>query len=434
MAGVNDKSLVRWTGYPAGLNNRAAATDGPTDENGNPTSLREAVNVMLDQNGKPQRRPGRTKVVAAGRAHSLFPTDQYLFAVVDGEIRVYDDAGAGLELIATIATPGDRYVSFTTDDFDVYWSNGVVSGRIAEDLGVHPFWPGTPEPVSLTAIASGGMAAGTYEVSVTIMDADGRESGASSPVRQVLLTGQGIDVTLPPLPAGGHRWRVYVTPPDGEVFYQCADLPGSAGGYIIGAHVAGAKLETLWMDVIPPAQHLRYGHGRIYAVTAGLVMYSEPYRLGLMQHDNHVVVGKECGLFEPVGDAESAGCWVADHKRTYWMGGPDPAAWTQVSKYPHAAVLGTSMLVPGTKLGLETTDNVAYWHAANGIPCIGTPGGLLQPLRERALALPVNGERGASGMMMFDGMVQILTSIFSTSSNNAAARDSADATVRRRTA
>lgn len=434
MAGVNDKALVRWTSFPAGLNNRAAATDGPKDENGNPTSLKDAVNVMLDQQGKPQRRPGRTKVVAAGRAHSLFPTDQYLFAVVDGEIRVYDDTGAGLALIATLEAVGDRYVSFACDDFDVYWSNGVRQGRIAEDLSQHPFWVGTPNPVTLTAIAAGGLAAGVYEVSVTAVDADGRESGASSPVQKVLASGQGIDVTLPALPAGGARWRVYVTPPDGEVFYQCADLPGSAGGYIIGAHSPGAKLETLWMDVIPPANHLRYGHNRIYAVHNGLVMFSEPYRLGLMQHDNHVVVGKECTLFEPVGDVDTAGCWVADHKRTYWMGGPEPTAWTQVAKYPHAGVYGTAMLVPGTRLGLETTDNVAYWHAANGIPCIGTPGGQFIPLRERALALPVNGERGASGLMMFDGMVQILTSIFSTSSNNAAARDSADATVRRRTA
>lgn len=429
-----DPKMTRWSGFPAGLNNREKPTNGPTDERGNPTSLQDAVNVILDQQGKPQRRPGRTKAVNAGRAHSLFATDQYLFAVVDGDIRVYDDMGGGLVLVATITLPGDRYTSFTSDDFDVYWSNGVEQGRIAEDLSLHPFWVGTPNPVTLTAVSAGGLAAGTYEVSVTAVDVDGRESGASSPVQKVLTSGQGIDVTLPATPAGCVRWRVYVTPPDGEAFYQCADLPASAGGYIIGSHVAGAKLETLWMDVIPPSTQLRYGHNRIYAVTNGVVMFSEPYRLGLMKHDSHVVVGKECTLFEPVGDVDTAGCWVADHKRTYWMGGPDPDAWTQIAKYPHAAVYGTAILTPGTRLGLETTDNVAYWHAANGIPCIGTPGGQIIPLREQSLALPVNGERGASGLMMFDGMVQILTSIFSTSTNNAAASDTAEATVRRRTA
>lgn len=414
--------------FTAGLNNKDAAESGIGD------ALRDAVNVMLDPRGRVKRRPGRTQAISASRAHSLFATEQYLFAVADGEIKVYDDSGAGLALVATILAVGDRYVSFASDGFDVYWSNGVEHGRIAEDLSAHPFWVGTPNPVTLAAASAGGLASGRYEVSVTAVDIEGRESGASSPVQKAITTGQGIDVTLPAIPADCARWRIYVTPPDGDAFYQCADLPAATGSYRIGSHSAGAKLETLWMDVIPPASHLRHAHNLLYAVHNGVLMFSEPYRLGLMQHSSHAVIGNECTLFEPVGDADTAGCWVADQKRTYWMGGADPHGWTQIAKYPHAAVSGTSMLVPGTRLGLETTDNAAYWHAANGVPCVGTPAGQFVPLRERALALPVNGERGTSGLMMFDGMVQILTSIFSSSSNNAAARDSADATVRRRTA
>ena len=67
-----------------------------------------------------------------------------------------------------------------------------------------------------------------------------------------------------------------------------------------------------------------------------------------------------------------------------------------------------------------------------GIPCIGLPGGQLLPLREDALALPVDAERGATGLMLFEGIHQLLTTTFGASANLAAASDSADATVKRR--
>lgn len=427
-----DPKMPRWAGFPAGLNNRA--TDAPLDANGNPAALREAVNVVLDQQGKPRRRPGLTAIVEAERAHSLFDAGAHLLAWVDGSFNAYDrDMGA-----TPLRALPDRYITCATDDFDVYWSNGVEQGRIAEDLGLHPFWVGTPTPVTLAVSGAGGLSAGRYEVAVTAVDADGRESGASGPVQATLADGQGLAVTLPALPAGGALWRVYVTPPDGEVFYQCAELPGNATTCAIGVHTPGAKLDTLWLDVLPPCAQLRAGHNRLYALDKNVLMFSEPYRIGLMHPDNHVVIGTDCTLLEPLGDGETAGCWVADHKRTYWMGGADPANWSQIAKYPHAAVPGSSMTLPGTRLGLETTDLVAYWIAANGTPCIGLPGGQLMPLRESSLALPVNGERGASGLMLFDGIAQVLSSVFGASPNLAAdhafARDSAEATVRRRTA
>ena len=98
---------------------------------------------------------------------------------------------------------------------------------------------------------------------------------------------------------------------------------------------------------------------------------------------------------------------------------------------PHAAVPGTSTTLPGSYFGLEV-ETVAYWLATNGTPCIGLPGGQLIPLREDALALPVEAERGATGLMLFDGIRQLLTTTIGASANLAAASDSVDATVTRR--
>ena len=181
-----------------------------------------------------------------------------------------------------------------------------------------------------------------------------------------------------------------------------------------------------------PCQHLRYGHGRLYGLANNVMVWSEPYRLGLMSPDNHVVLGSEATLLEPVGDADTAGCWAAGHKRTYFMAGADPESWQQQARYPHAAVPGTSICVQGALFGLETSAPVAYWLARNGTPCIGLPGGQLLPQREQSLALPVDAERGASGLMLLDGIRQILTTIFGAAGNLAAASDFAEATITRR--
>lgn len=424
--------MVGMGGFPAGLNNRAADTAGPKNEAGAPIALREAVNVSLHNDGSPFRRPGQTQRVT-GKAHSLFAFHDWLLSVVDGELRGYRQAQDGsLTLDAVLATVGDRFCTFASDDFSTWWSNGVTGGRIAEDLSVHPFWVDTPSPVTLSS-TSGSLAKGRYEVSLTAIDADGRESGASGAVGIQVQTGQGIAVALPAAPVGAVRWRLYVTPPDGEVLYQQAELAIGATSAVIGNLTPLAALETQWLHPMLPCQCLRYGHSRLFGLAGNVLIWSEAYRLGLMHPDNHIVLGSEATLLEPVGDGtDAAGVWVADHKRTYFMAGADPATWQQQARYPHAAVPGTSMTLPGSYFGLEITGDVAYWMARNGTPCIGLPGGQLIPLREDALALPVDAERGATGMMLFDGIFQLLTTTIAASANTAAASDSVDATVTRR--
>jgi hypothetical protein len=431
MAGTDEGALLKLGPFPAGLNNRAQATQGPTDQNGAQNALREAVNVVLSNTGSPMRRPGQILRVS-GKSHSLFAMGQWLLAIVDGELRAYMQGQDGsLTQDAVLDTPGDRFCTYATDDFSVWWSNGVTNGRIDEDLSVHPFWIDTPDPVRL-AVGIGALASGRYEVSVTAVDADGRESGASGAVGVNVPTGGSLTVTLPAAPAGTVRWRLYVTPPDGDVLYQQADLPASATSTNVGNLTQTAKLETQWLHPLLPAQCLRYGHSRLFGLPNNVLIWSEPYRLGLMAPDNHVVLGSEATLLEPVGDGtDGAGVWVADHKRTYFMAGADPANWQQQARYPHAAVPGTSTTLPGSYFGLEV-ETVAYWLAANGTPCIGLPGGQLIPLREDALALPVEAERGATGLMLFDGIRQLLTTTVGASANLAAASDSVDATVTRR--
>lgn len=431
MAGVSDKELQRLAGFPAGVNNTAPLTRPPRDEEGVVTAAREAIDLDFDATGRPRRRRGRTTVHATA-THSLFDAGHHLLAVVGGDLKAYDDPGTGLVEVATvIAGLGPRFVSYASDDYDVWWSNGVANGRIAEDLSAHPFWIDTPDPVQVAASAAGGLAAGGYEVSVTVLDADGRESGASDPAVLTVAAGQGITVSLPAAPAGAVTWRVYRTGADGEAMNLAIEAPIAATSVQLGRAHLGAKLETAWLFPMPPCEILRYGHGRLLGLRADGLVWSEPYRLGLVGPEN--AVGLKGGtLLEPVGDGdEGAGWFVSDYKRTYFMAGADPAGWRQVIKVPHSAVPGTGLTVPGTVFGLESPAPVAFWLGRNGTFYLGLPGGTVRPIRDQELALPVDAERGATGYFSHAGMRQILASLQAAGANAAAVGDEASATIRR---
>lgn len=426
----NPKTIIP---VPAGLANLRAATDPVYDQDGRQIAVTEAVNVDLTPSGQPRRRRGQVTRID-GQAHSLFAARSHLLAIVDGALNAYTAGPDGaLTLAAQLRSGlGDRYTTYATNDSDVWWSNGADSGRIADDLSVHPFWIATPDPVSLAAAAAGGLARGAYEVSVTAIDADGRESGASNPVAITIASGQGIQVALPAAPSDAVSWCIYVSPPNGDVLYQCASLAAAATSYTIGVHRPSRVLETAWMTPIPACDVLRYGHGRLVAVSRNVLMWSEPYRLGLMADQNYLTLGNACTLLEPVGDGDSGGWWVADHKRTYWMAGSNPEAWTQIARYPHAAVPGTSLVVPGSIFGLDSADPVAFWLAANGTFCLGLPGGVLMPIRESQVAASADAERGASTLMLFDGLKQVLTTVVGGTPSQGVASDAAEVTVIRR--
>lgn len=433
MSGVSDKQLKPQSGFPAGVNNTAPSTEPPRDENGVVVAARSAVDVDFDAAGRARSRRGRTNRVAVA-SHSLFNAGAHLLAVVGADLKAYDDPGTGLvERATVIAGIGPRFVSYATDDYDTWWSNGVANGRIAEDLSVHPFWVGTPDPPAVALASAGGLAAGSYEVSVTVIDADGRESGGSDAVVLQVPEGQGIAVTLPAPPAGAVRWRVYRTGQDGEALNLAIEAPIAVSTVQLGYGRLGAKLETAWLFPIPPAEILRYGHGRLLALRPDGLMWSEPYRLGLMRAENAIGM-RGATMLEPVGeggDAAGAGWYVADYKRTYFMRGADPALWTQEVRVPHAAVPGTSITLPGSVFGLDSPAPVAFWLGRNGTFYLGMPGGTVKPLRERELALPVDAERGAAGYFSHAGLRQILTSFVEASANGAAVGDDASAVIRR---
>ena len=433
MAGVPDKDTPTLSGFPAGVNNVAPDSDLPLDQNGNPTALRAAVNFdLIGPSKKPRTRPGYTLRVA-GVAHSPFGWGKdRLLVAIDGALRCF---GLGMADRGTVrSNVGTRRLSYAEVEGEVYWSSPTELRRIRADLSDTPGWQVAGNTPLLAPSAEGGMAAGTYRVGLTWIDADGRESACNGAAEIDLDEGQGIRVfAIPAAPEGAARVRVYVTLANEDQLYAAADLDPSATETTLTGHVGqdGPPLESaLWLSQpMPPCSLLRYWNKSLLGVSGNKLVWSHPFRPGLTHHNNSKRFGKRITMLEPLGDGgDSAGVWISDHKNVYWLAGGNPKDWRLVIRYDAAAVFGTSVVVKGVDVGLETTEKVVVFLTENGVSLAGLPGGTIQPLTEGRLALSP-GDEGAAVFRAYRGVRQIVTTFINGPANGLAIGDRVSATV-----
>jgi len=137
--------------------------------------LRNAVNVDLTATGTLQRRKGSTLAQAGTDCHSLWSDGEQAFYADGTELKRFTG-----ETVATGLAYG-RPVSFCkAPTGDVIWTDGA---RI-EAIGKGSLAVPTPNPAPVVTASSGGaLHAGYYQVAITAVAADGRESGSTWPVQ-----------------------------------------------------------------------------------------------------------------------------------------------------------------------------------------------------------------------------------------------------------
>jgi hypothetical protein len=437
MAGVSDKQLVTTVGWPAGVDNVSPETDLVRDDQGKAViALRVADNVDLTAGGKPSRRAGYALVVSGGRVHSLWRDDLWPFAavVIDGVLCGFAGGEDTFEIRAGLE-PG-LPVSYALAGERVHWSNGVQRGVVLADGTAAPW--GCPAPggqPTLTALATGGLDAGTYQVAVTWQLASGEESGAALAGTVAVPAGGGIALSEIRVPddAAVAKVRVYVSQADGDVLYHAMDLAPGLPAAMIGKSRRGLPLVTQFLETMPAGQIVRWFNSRLYVAAGATLCWSESLRYGLTHPvDNRLpIVGGDIDLLEPVGSGtEAPGLYVASGHRTYWLGGTNPAQFTQRIAYPYGAVAGTGIVVLGNVFGLDSPAPVAYWMATNGVAVLGLPGGQVLPLRDQQVVGP-QAKAGASLFRERGGLRQVVTALRDTAPNGLAMRDSGVMTVDR---
>lgn len=409
MAGVPEDRLVALV--PAvGVNNLGDETAQAINV------LRDAVNVDINREGRIMRRAGRTEIHAAQvETHSLFAEKPFPYALyADGpNLIALDHALRDTPVAGGLAS--GLPLSYALINSAIFWSNGVQSGMVTAELDALPWAPEAPagQPL-LEAFASGGMAAGGYQVAITYRDLLGRESGATVAAVVEVQQGQGIRLTAIPQPTSSAvtTVRVYRTDANDTSLRHVRDIPVGMTTLVLGSGNRGRLLDTQHLRPLPAGHIVRYGHGRQWVARDNELFWSEPMRYGLFNPAyNRVRFGGRISLVRPVGEGgEGAGVFVSAGGRTFWLGGANPSAFTRRIVDSAEAVEGTDAITDGRVWKLETSDQVAAWLSSEGFFCIGLPGGSMIRLRDDEVAAD-SGERGAVLYREERGMRQFIASL-----------------------
>ena len=412
--GVKTNQLVSRRGFPAGINNTSSETAMQTGSDArNPAELRDAVNVDLNSDGKPQRRPGYSQV-RAGDAHSAW-SDSYFpngYYVRDGNLlAVRPDE---TEVVIKSGMSPDLYVSFDRLNDTVAWTNGNESGLINLDDENRPWACECPSGQPTVSSGSGGsLAPGVYQVAVTFLDDTGRESGTG--LAAMVETADSSAILLDNIPQPSepsvNRVRIYCTNGLDGILRLHATVPVGITSYVIAQKVDGKGLETQLLSRMPPGHLVRTHNGRLLVARGNEVLYSPYLRYGLFNPAQHRVgFTSKITMLQPIADGtDAAGIFVADSKRAYFFPGGTPNDWRQVVAYPYGVVPGTAVVSPADTWGEDSQLPVVIWLATNGKVVMGLPGGQVKVISERAVA--EIGERGASFIRDDPGSTRLITAL-----------------------
>ena len=369
-----------------------------------PGTARRIVNLDVHQGivgekgpigGRLSARSQVRQVIAGVRTHSLWSGDHNTCFVAAGDLkRIAPD------MVATVlrAGVGDDEMFYTEIAGVAYYSNGRVTGTLVN--GVDAPW-GLPVPGApvVTAIASGGLVAGTYMVATTHFDATGRESGASPAATVVVAEGGGIQLAIP---VASYVTRVYVTPTNGDNLYWVQNIP--IGGVVsyVGAHQPGKMLTTQHMQPPEPCTHLESYNGRIYSAVGNAVLATQALNYDLTRPaTDYVLMPDAVTMVKSVVD----GIYVGTAHGVTFLDGKELGQFTMRPADMLAPIPGSALNVDGGLFG-EPGKGIV-WLTRRGWVYAGA-GGRVKRLTESQMAIP-EYDRAASLYREHDGMRQVMT-------------------------
>lgn len=384
-------------------------------------ALRAAVNTDITRAGKLRRRAGYSEH-ATGYAQSLWSPDSAEFGLLvrNAQITRIDADGT---LTALGAANPVRRMAYAEIAARVYLSNGLE--RWICESGALRAWgidaPGLP---NVSAASFGGLAAGTYKVNVTALDAAGEESGCGESAAVTLTTGQGVMLDALIAPPGAAWMQIYVSGANGDVLYASKRLPAGITSYVLtSVDVAqvGKALETQFCERTPASSVLCAFRGRIYLAIGSRLYYTLPLRYGLIRrHETYLPMPSDITGIAATNEA----MYVGTEKGVFVLSGDDP------TNMQRRDVDGFGM-VRGTATRLRRGDDVSVlWWSKEGVLFRASADGV-QALTRNRLALPEFGS-GAVLYRELEGLSQLVSTLKGAGpSNSFSARDRFSAKVMR---
>lgn len=392
-----------------GINNRVPPDRLPVGEDG--WALADASNVDLTAAGTLQTRAGVTEAIEAENCRSLFSVDAMgaLAAVGSNLVQFTGSAFANL---ATLASPFAR-VAYTKTPMGVVWSDGFTMNMVRVWVN-GPLLPSTPNPTPAVSVASGGsLIEGTYGVSFAAVMPDGRRSAMTIPVYVDVPAAGRIEISSP---AQAYPVNVYVSAPNGEVFYRCGRF--QSGAFSVGTlNQDGESMVYEVMDLLPAGRVLGYHDGRLLSAVGAYLFYSQPYSLGLHKPaSDYIPFKSDIKLIASL----SPGVLIVATEDEHWRISGEINQATAVQIAPYGAVEGTMAEVPNSKS--------LMWFTPRGQLRAGQDGSI-ELLQDAQIQFPT-APLGAGVFRETNGMRQYIASLSQPVPSGAAvARSFMDARV-----
>lgn len=385
-----DDDLLSLGPWPLGVDNRNV--DGDI----NAGALRDALNWGLTLKGKLFRRGGVTPI-DTGRWHSGFTFRGRSYAVKDGALGRVTRSGDTITHTPIVSGLGTAWVYCVGVGDDIYWSDGSANGVIRDDVN-HPWSPPNATTPSLAA-ASGSLKAGNYLVSLTYLDALGREGGASEPVSITLADNQAITVTLPAAPAGASYVRIYRSATDGsELWLHATALAATSSATISVGEPNGALLENWPLRAVPPMINLCLANGSIYGSSGDRLIWTEPMRPHLTRAGNRHRANATITMLASI----KAGFVMGTTEDARLLTGNTRGALDNAIILQHG--------VPAHRPRAHTDTSGVFWVSNEGVHYTNEQGGTRQLTQDR-LAMNDDIVRAALGVDVVNGTKQLLTSM-----------------------
>lgn len=385
MTGQN-KALGPW---PLGVDNRKA-DHALTQAQGNVVIdlLRSATNVDITDEGRLRRRGGFALALAGQNVHSLWSDGGPVGFCASGQrLLQLDEQLVATEIRADLI-PGQP-LSFCEAGGTYFYTGGGQLGMVRDGARLD-FTP-APRVVPALDIIAGALPAGRYQLCFTHLGAGGES--AATPIQEIALAEPG-GISISTIPAA-ETLLAYMTGPDGEVLGRVGRVDGTVD--IVAPPALGARCQTVNLAPMPAGSIVRFSNGRLLVAAGNLLVYSEPFGLGLTNPSkNYIPFPAPITVVEPCG----TGVFVAADK-TYWIEGEITQA-SLVVRLPYGGVAGSGARDP---LSPET----ALWISDRGL-VVGTADGTATAVQEPRLLL-AGGAAGATLRREREGMQHVVTAV-----------------------
>lgn len=386
-----------------GINNRR-----PIDRLGaadDAAFVRDATNVDLSAVGTFQRRAGYDLVQSASNGRGLFaPKSGACAYYAAGDQLMHFDGVATSTPIKTLASAASG-MAYAETPRGVAVSDGY-SLSLLDGLIVKLISPASVNPRPVASAAPGGaLPMGAYMVTTAHVDAQGQRSEFDLPQAVDVPAGGRITLTRAASP---QRLVVFVTGPDGEVFYNAGTmLPGETTLDVAINTTSGEPMAYSVMAPLPAGAALAYHKGRLYSAVGNIVAYSMAYNLGLYRPAvDFIALDAEVTMLAAV----DGGLYIGTTKAIRFLPSSTPEQSTLSTVAGYGAIKGTLAAIP------DSTDVMFFTDQG---PVLATGAGQLNALQEKEIAFP-KADSGAAVVRESNGMRQFLTTLANPAPNAAA--------------